>query len=155
MELIDHYYMNEAIIEAKKALEHDEVPVGAIIVYDGEIIARAHNMREIHKMATHHAEIIAINEACKVLKTWKLVDCIMYVTLEPCIMCTGALILSRIKKVVFGAFDPKSGSVVSVNRVLDHEKYNHRVLYQGGVLNDECGQLLTGFFKQLRSKKNN
>ncbi|MDF2699083.1 MAG: cytidine/deoxycytidylate deaminase family protein zinc-binding protein [Haloplasmataceae bacterium] len=148
------FFMNEAIIEAKKALQYDEVPVGAIIAKDGEIIARSHNTRETTQVSTNHAEIIAINKACEILKTWRLEGCEMYVTLEPCIMCAGSLILSRIEKVYFGAFDPKSGSIVSVANVLDNKKYNHNVIYQGGILEEECSSLLKDFFKKLRVLKN-
>jgi len=145
--------MNEAIIEAKKAYQIGEVPVGAIIVKDNEIIARGHNLRQSTQISTHHAEIIAINEACQQLGTWRLIDCELYVTLEPCIMCAGALILSRIQKVYFGASDPKFGSVVSITRTLDIEKYNHQVLYEGGLLEDACSQILIDFFKSIRQTK--
>lgn len=146
-------YMQEAIEVAKEALAFDEVPVGAIIVKNGEIIATGFNTRESKQISTHHAEIKAINEACEKLGTWRLDDCEMYVTLEPCIMCAGALILSRIKKVYFGAYDPKGGAVVSVDRILDQKKYNHQVEYVGGILEAECAKLLTDFFAALRIKK--
>ncbi len=147
------YFMQEALIEAKKAFVLDEVPVGVVIVKDNEIIARAHNLRETTQNSTHHAEILAINEACQKLNTWRLIDCEMYVTLEPCIMCAGALILSRIDKVYFGATDPKSGSIISVTHILDIEKYNHKVLYDGGILEEECSKLLKDFFKRIRQTK--
>ncbi|QVK17844.1 tRNA adenosine(34) deaminase TadA [Mycoplasmatota bacterium] len=153
MEDFPMYFMKEAIEEAKKAYALGEVPVGAVIVKDDEIIARAHNLRESTQYATHHAEIIAINEACRKLNTWRLNDCDLYVTLEPCMMCAGALILSRINKVYFGASDPKFGSVVSVTRVLDIKKYNHQVLYEGGILGEACAGILKEFFKSLRLAK--
>jgi len=148
------FYMQQAIEVAKNALEYKEVPVGAIIVKDDIIIATAFNTRETTQISTHHAEIIAINKACEALGTWRLEDCDMYVTLEPCIMCVGSLILSRLRKVYFGAYDPKSGSVVSVNQILDHKKYNHVVEYEGGILEDACSSILKDFFKTLRRKEN-
>ena len=147
------YYMNEALKEAKKAQRMDEVPVGAVIVHDGEIIARAYNTRETRQVSTHHAEIKAIEDACKHLGTWRLEKCTLYVTLEPCVMCAGALILSRVEQVIFGAYDPKAGAVVSVDQLLREKKYNHKVNYQGGVLEEESATLLKGFFKALRVNK--
>lgn len=147
------FFMKQAIKEAKKALELDEVPVGAVIVKNGEIIAKAFNLRETDQIATHHAEIIAINKACEILNTWRLVDCELYVTLEPCVMCAGALILSRVNKVFFGAYDPKAGAIVSVANLLNIEKFNHTVSFEGGILEEECSQLLKNFFKNLRSIK--
>jgi tRNA(adenine34) deaminase len=146
-------YMQEAIVEALKAKAIDEVPVGAIIVKDGEIIARAHNTRETEQISTHHAEILALNEACKQLGTWRLEGCDLYVTLEPCIMCAGSLILSRVQRVIFGASDPKAGAVVSVDQILDHNHYNHSVSYEGGILESECSTLLKEFFSNLRKRK--
>src|SRR5690554_4914547 len=147
------YYMNEALKEAKKAQRMDEVPVGAVIVHDGEIIARAYNTRETRQVSTHHAEIKAIEDACKHLGTWRLEKCTLYVTLEPCVMCAGALILSRVEQVIFGAYDPKAGAVVSVDQLLREKKYNHKVNYQGGVLEEESATLLKEFFKALRVNK--
>lgn len=147
------FYMKEAIKTAKEALKYDEVPVGAIIVHEGEIIARGFNTRETKQISTHHAEIKAIEEACRVLGTWRLEECEMYVTLEPCVMCAGTLILSRLKKVYFGATDPKAGAVVSVERLLDEKKYNHQVQYEGGILEEECSLLLKDFFRNLRKRK--
>lgn len=147
------FFMKQAIKEAKKALELDEVPVGAVIVKNGEIIAKAFNLRETDQIATHHAEIIAINKACEILNTWRLVDCELYVTLEPCVMCAGALILSRVNKVFFGAYDPKAGAIVSVANLLNIEKFNHTVSFEGGILEEECSKLLKNFFKNLRSIK--
>lgn len=148
------YYMREALKAAQEALLFDEVPVGAVIVYKGEIIARGFNTRETSQIATHHAEIKAIEEACRYLGSWRLDECEMYVTLEPCMMCAGALILSRIKKVYIGAIDPKAGAVVSVERLLDEKKYNHKVEYEYGILEEECSLLLKEFFRNLRKRKN-
>lgn len=145
-------FMKAAIKEALKALDKDEVPVGAVIVKDGKIIARGHNLREKKQQATAHAEIIAIEKACRKLGTWRLDECDLYVTLEPCPMCTGATILSRIRKVVFGAYDPKGGSVVSTTSLYEIEEYNHHPKYVEGVMADECGKLLRDFFKSKRDK---
>nr|WP_207654285.1 tRNA adenosine(34) deaminase TadA [Caloramator fervidus] len=146
------YYMRIALKEAEKSLLVDEVPVGAIIVKDGKIIARAHNLRETLKDATAHAEILAINEACRVLGGWRLIDCIMYVTLEPCPMCAGAIVNSRIKTLVFGASDPKSGACGSIYNIVNDERLNHRVEVIGGVLRQECGDILKNFFKNKRKR---
>lgn len=147
------YFMLEAIKEAKKAIEVSEIPVGVVIVKDGEIIARAHNMREITQNATHHAEILAINEACEKLNSWRLSDCDMYVTLEPCVMCAGALILARIRKLYYGAKDERFGGVESIFRILDSDKFNHKVEYEGGIFEEECRNLMISFFQNLRNKK--
>ncbi|ERJ12601.1 tRNA adenosine(34) deaminase TadA [Haloplasma contractile] len=149
------YYMKEAIKEAHKAEEILEVPIGAVIVKNGTIIARAHNLRETTNHSTHHAEILAINKACDILGTWRLEDCNLYVTLEPCPMCAGALILSRVNKVYFGAYDLKGGAVNSVTNLLDVDEFNHRVKYEGGIMKDECGQLLSRFFQEIRKRKKN
>ena len=146
-------FMNEAIKEAKKAFALGEVPVGCVIVKDNKIISRGYNLRETSQSAIMHAEIIAINEACKVLNSWRLNDCDLYVTLEPCAMCAGAILLSRITKVIFGASDPKFGSVVSITNLLDIENYNHKVIYESGILEEECAKLLKGFFNHLRKEK--
>lgn len=142
-------FMFDAISEAKIAAENHEVPVGAVIVKDGEIIARGRNMREEKQNALSHAEIEAINNACKFLKSWRLDGCEMYVTLEPCPMCTGAIINSRIKTLVFGAYDSKAGSVDSVINLCDYP-YNHKVEIYGGICEDECLKILKDFFEDLR-----
>lgn len=147
------YFMKMAIKEAKKAEKIGEVPVGAVIVKDGIVIGRGYNKRESKQQAIAHAEIIAIKNACSKLKTWRLSECDIYVTLEPCPMCAGALIQARIRRLYFGAYDDKSGSVVSVNNILDTGLYNHHVTYKGGILQDECKDLLSSFFKTLRNKK--
>ena len=142
-------FMKLAILEAKKAADEGEVPVGAVIVKDGKIIAKGRNMREQKQNALSHAEIEAINNACKTLKSWRLDDCEMYVTLEPCPMCTGAIINSRIKTLVFGAYDSKAGSVDSVINLCDYP-YNHKVEVYGGICEDECLKILKDFFGDLR-----
>jgi len=146
--------MKEALKEAKIAYSLQEIPVGAIIVCNSRIIARAHNRKEELQDPTAHAEILALQKATRYLGTWHLENATLYVTLEPCIMCVGSLILSRLRKVYFGAYDPKSGSVVSVNQILDHKKYNHVVEYEGGILEDACSSILKDFFKTLRRKEN-
>ena len=142
-------FMFDAISEAKIAAENHEVPVGAVIVKDGEIIARGRNMREEKQNALSHAEIEAINNACKALNSWRLDDCEMYVTLEPCPMCTGGIINSRIKTLVFGAYDSKAGSVDSIINLCDYP-YNHKVEVYGGICEDECLKILKDFFEDLR-----
>lgn len=141
--------MLEALGEAKKAYDEGEVPVGAVIVKDGEIIAKGHNQREQKQNALSHAEIECINTACKVLNSWRLDGCEIYVTLEPCPMCTGAIINSRIKTVVFGAFDLRAGSMDSVINLCDYP-YNHKPEIYGGILEDECKKILEDFFKDKR-----
>lgn len=146
-------YMYEALKEAKKAYKKNEVPVGAVIVKNGEIIARAHNLREIKENAIAHAEILCIQKACKKLKSWRLEDTQLYVTLEPCAMCSGALSQARIGKVVFGAKDPKNGCVGSICNILE-EKTTWKVEYEY-IENYECSKILTDFFKELRKNKKN
>ncbi len=144
-------YMLEAIKEAKKGLMKEEVPVGCIIVNNGKIIARAYNKRETKQNALLHAEIIAINKACKKMNSWRLDDCDIYVTLEPCPMCAGAIIQSRIKNLYYGANDTKSGAAGGVINLFDF-KFNHIVSVQSGILESECSDILKDFFKQLRTK---
>lgn len=142
-------FMSRALLLAKKAYEAGEVPVGAVIVKDGEIIAEGYNMREQKQNALSHAEIECINKACEVLKSWRLDGCELYVTLEPCPMCTGAIINSRIKTVVFGAYDLKAGSMDSVINLCDYP-YNHKPEIYGGIMEDECKEILENFFQNLR-----
>lgn len=149
----DEFFMNEAIIEAKKAEEIEEVPIGAVIVLEGEIISRAHNLRESEQNAVAHAELLAIEHACKKLGTWRLEDAVLYVTLEPCPMCSGAIILSRIKKVVYGARDPKGGCAGTLMNLLQDERFNHQCQVVDGVLENDCGDLLSNFFRKVRMKK--
>ena len=151
MNTLDEKYMNEAIILAKEAALDDEAPIGAVIVRDGVIVGRGRNRREKDKNALGHAEIEAINDACNALGGWRLIGCTMYVTLEPCPMCAGAIINSRIERVVFGAYDKKAGSCGSVVNLFDLP-YNHKPLLSGGFMEDECGSLLSDFFKKLRKK---
>lgn len=145
-------FMQNAIDEAKKACSVGEVPVGAVIVFENKIIGSGYNKRETLKNALSHAEIEAINEACKTLGSWRLLNCDLYVTLEPCPMCTGAIINSRIKKIVFGCADPKSGSCGSVINLIDLP-YNHKPEIVSGIMRDECSALLSDFFKNLRKSK--
>ena len=149
----DSFYMREAIREAKMALAKEEVPIGCIIVYKGEIIARAHNLREQLKDPTAHAEMIAITQASSFLDSWRLEGTTLYVTLEPCPMCAGALVLSRIDRVVYGARDTKGGACESHLNLPQDPHWNHQVEIISGVLEMECGTLLSEFFRQLRDKK--
>lgn len=144
--------MKEALKEAKKAFDKDEVPVGAVIVKDNKIIARAHNKKESKCDATNHAEILAIQKACKKLNSWRLIDCDMYVTLEPCSMCAGALINARIRKLYIGTQDDKTGACGSVLNLLEY-KFNHKIEVNKYILKDECETILKTFFKQLRQRK--
>ena len=144
--------MREALKEAQKSLEEEEVPVGAVIVKDGKIIARAHNMKENKKDATCHAEILAIKKASKKLNSWRLLDCEMYVTLEPCSMCAGALINSRIKKLYIGTEDSKTGACGSVLNLLEDYKFNHKIEIEKYILKEECENLLKDLFKFLRER---
>lgn len=142
--------MGEALKEARKAFDIDEVPVGAVIVKDGSIIARAYNTREMSQDATAHAEILAIKKACEAMGSWRLIGCTLYVTLEPCPMCAGAIILARLDRVVFGAWDPKAGAAGSVVNLFEVERFNHHPEVISGVLAEECGALLKEFFRQKR-----
>lgn len=150
---MEEKFMKAALKEAKKAYDKLEVPVGAVIVKDGKIIARAHNLKETKYDTTKHAEILAIQKASKKLNSWRLIDCEMYVTLEPCSMCAGALINSRIKKVYIGASDQKTGAVGSVFNLLEDYTFNHKVEYEKGVMQEECENILKEFFKKLRKNK--
>src|SRR5690625_495710 len=145
--------MQLAIEEALKAEAIDEVPIGAIIVHQGEVIASGYNQREKEQSALSHVELIAIKEANEKLNSWRLEDCTLYVTLEPCPMCAGAIVQSRIKRVVFGAFDPKSGCASTLMNLLQEERFNHQVDLKTGVLQSSCQALLKNFFKKLRENK--
>ena len=147
------YFMRYALKEAYKAYEKDEAPVGAVIVLDGEIIARGHNEREKKNDPTLHAEMTAIRKAAKKLGSWRLDNCEMYVTLEPCTMCAGAILQARIKKLFIGAMDPKAGAAGSVIDVMHVEKFNHEVDVIYGILQEECSLILKKFFKELRERK--
>ena len=146
-------FMKEAIKQAKKAYDKEEIPVGAVIVKDGKIIARGYNKKEEKKDTTQHAEIIAIQKASRKIGAWRLQDCEMYVTLEPCAMCTGALIQARLKRVYIGTMDPKTGACGSVLNLLEDYKFNHKVEVKTNIMQKECEKILKDFFKYLRSKK--
>ncbi|HLR08618.1 MAG TPA: tRNA adenosine(34) deaminase TadA [Bacillota bacterium] len=149
----DEIFMKEAINQAINAREHGEVPIGAVIVHDGEVIATGYNVRETRQETLSHAELIAIQQANQTIGSWRLEDCTLYVTLEPCPMCAGAIVQSRIKRVVFGAFDPKAGCAGSLMNLLEDERFNHQAEVTSGVLEQECSQLLTDFFQVLRQRK--
>lgn len=149
----DEKFMREAIIEAQKASGLNEVPIGAVIVYKDEIIARGHNIRETSQQTLSHAELIAIKEANERIGSWRLEDCTLYVTLEPCPMCAGAILQARMKRVVYGATDPKAGCAGTLMNLLDDTRFNHQVEVEKHVLETECASLLTDFFKRLRKKK--
>ncbi len=142
--------MRLAVREAERALDHDDVPIGAIVVHEGEVIGQGHNERELRADPTAHAEIIALREASRALRSWRLLDCVLYITLEPCAMCAGAIVLARVPRVVFGTPDPKAGAAGSVLNVLDVPRLNHRPQVQSGLLADECAALLRGFFAPRR-----
>lgn len=149
----DKFYMEEALKEAQKAYELDETPIGAIIVYQDKIIARACNRRNTDKNSLAHAEILAINEACKVIGDWRLEECCMYITLEPCPMCAGAIVQARVPRVVFGASSPKAGFGGSVLNILQLEELNHRCEVVRGIEEEESSQLLKDYFRKMREKK--
>lgn len=152
-EKIDRHYMRQAIRQAKKAYAIEEVPIGCLIVYEGKVIARAYNRRNRDKNTLAHAETIAIKRAGKVLGDWRLEGCTMYVTLEPCQMCAGALMQSRIDRVVIGSMNAKAGCAGSVLNLLEMDGFNHKVKVETGVLKEECSLLLSQFFRELREKK--
>ena len=146
----DDYFMRMALREAERALEHEDVPIGAVLVREGEIVAAAHNERELREDPTAHAEILALREAARLAGSWRLLDTVLYVTLEPCAMCAGAIVLARVARVVFGASDPKAGACGSVLDVLGEPRLNHRPVVAGGLLAQECGELLSEFFASRR-----
>jgi tRNA(adenine34) deaminase len=146
----DSYFMTEALRQATKAIDCDEVPIGAVIVKESKIIARAYNQVELLRDATAHAEMLAITQASEALGDWRLEGCTLYVTKEPCAMCSGALVLSRMTRVVFGAADPKCGGAGSLFNILDNPKMNHRIPFQGGILSEACGAILKDFFLSKR-----
>jgi len=146
----DERYMRMALAEAEAALEHEDVPIGAVVVRDGVVIARAHNQRELLNDPTAHAEMIALTQAASAVGSWRLTGCTLYVTLEPCVMCAGAIVLARLPRLVYGANDPKAGACVSLYNVPQDERLNHRVEMASGILADECGELLKAFFRARR-----
>ena len=149
----DEKYMREAIRQAKKAYVLGEVPIGCVIVYEGKIIGRGYNRRTIDKNTLAHAEMMAIRKASKKMDDWRLEDCVMYVTLEPCQMCAGAIVQSRMKKVVIGCINPKAGCAGSILNLLQMEEFNHQVEIEIGILGEECSCLMKNFFQELREKK--
>ncbi len=149
----DEHYMREAIRQAKKAYALNETPIGCVIVQDGQIIARGYNRRNTDKNTLAHAEMTAIRRACKKVGDWRLEGCTIYITLEPCPMCAGAIIQSRMDRVVIGSLNPKAGCAGSVVNLLQHEGFNHQTALTTGVLQEECTRLLTEFFRQLRQHK--
>jgi tRNA(adenine34) deaminase len=146
----DEYFMRLALREAERALEHDDVPIGAVVVHEGEVIASARNERELRRDPTAHAEILALREAAGHLDSWRLLDTVLYVTLEPCAMCAGAIVLARVPRVVFAADDPKAGAAGSVLDVLAEPRLNHRPSVAGGLLAQEAAELLRAFFASRR-----
>lgn len=150
---LDRHYMSQALSLAAQAGQIGEVPVGALLVCNGAIVAEAYNDKETSLTPTGHAEIKAIEKAAQTLKRWRLTDCELYVTLEPCVMCAGAIIQARLKRVIYGARDPKGGAVHSLYEVLTDTRLNHRVEVTEGVMRDECAKVLTDFFRLRREKK--
>jgi tRNA(adenine34) deaminase len=146
----DEYFMRLALREAERAMEHDDVPIGAVIVHEGEVLATGRNEREERQDPTAHAEVLALREAAEKLGSWRVLDSVLYVTLEPCAMCAGAIVLARMPRVVFGAWDPKAGAAGSVLDILAQPQLNHRPEVSGGLLAEECGALLTSFFASRR-----
>ncbi|MCL2365353.1 MAG: tRNA adenosine(34) deaminase TadA [Defluviitaleaceae bacterium] len=150
---MDHeIFMREALAEARKAYEQNEVPIGCVIVRGGEVIARGYNERNTNKNALHHAEITAINAACGVVGDWRLDDCVLYVTIEPCPMCAGAIVQARIPTVVFGARNAKAGCAGSILDILQEPRFNHQVDVLEGVLGEECGVIMSEFFLRFRGR---
>jgi tRNA(adenine34) deaminase len=146
----DEYFMRLALREAERALEHDDVPIGAVVVHEGEVIGAGRNERELRQDPTAHAEMIALREASRALSSWRLMDAVLYITLEPCAMCAGAIVLARVSRVVFGATDPKAGAAGSVLDVLGEPRLNHRPDVAAGLLADEAAALLQDFFGDRR-----
>lgn len=146
-------YMEEALKEALKSRKFGDVPVGAVIVHNNKIIAKGHNMRNRKHSVIMHAEIVAIHKACKKLRDWRLEDCTMYVTLEPCAMCAGAILQSRMDKLVYGAKSDKAGCVGGILNILQNDKLNHQVKVENGLCEEECSKLLKDFFEDIRNKK--
>jgi tRNA(adenine34) deaminase len=146
----DEYFMRLAIREAQAALDHEDIPVGAVVVRDGEVIGAGHNERELRQDPTAHAELLALREASRAVGSWRVLDAVLYVTLEPCAMCAGAIVLARVPRVVYGATDPKAGAAGSVLDILAQPRLNHRPAVAGGLLAEECGAMLTDFFGSRR-----
>ena len=153
VETVDNLFMREALKSAQLAQELGEVPIGAVLVHEGQIIGRGYNLRETSQDPTTHAEMIAIRQAAAHLGSWRLLDCTLYVTLEPCVMCMGAIILARIPRLVFGCRDPRVGAAGSIYNFSLDERFNHRVVTSEGILGEECSTLLSQFFQELRAAK--
>lgn len=149
---MNEYFMKIALAEAKKARKKGEVPIGAVVVRNGKVISKAHNLRENKNVATYHAELLAIEKACKKLNSWRLDDCELYVTLEPCVMCAGAIINARIKKVYYGANEPKGGACESKFSLLSSGVLNWQTEYEGGLMAEECSSIITDFFRSRREE---
>ena len=149
----DERFMRQAITQAKKALKNGDVPIGCVIVREGKVIARGYNRRNKDRQSLAHAELMAIKKASKILGDWRLEDCKMYVTLEPCQMCSGAIVQARMPEVIMGCMNPKAGCAGSVINLLDMEGFNHRVKITKGVLEKECSEMLTDFFKEMRERE--
>ncbi len=147
---MDNFFMNKALDEAYEAYKLDEVPIGAVIVKDGHIVGKGYNRKEISLDTTNHAEIIAIREASRYLKNWRLTDCTMYVTVEPCPMCAGAIVNSRIKELIIGTMDPKGGACGSLYNIVEDNNLNHKVEVKRGILEEECSNIMKEFFERLR-----
>ncbi len=152
MEQEKEKYMRLALLEAKKAASEDEVPIGCIIVKDNKVISKGHNRREIKNDVTSHAEIEAIRKASKKLQDWQLIDCDLYVTIEPCLMCMGAIIQSHIRNIYYGSEDPKGGAVISSLNINDVKNLNHHPHIEGGILKSECSQIMKNYFSKKRKK---
>jgi len=148
----DHVWMKLALQEAAKAAEKGEIPVGAVVIYDRQVIARAHNLREQAQSPLAHAEMLALEKASQHLGSWRLEECALYVTVEPCVMCAGAILQARVARLVFGCTDPKGGAVESLYRLCEDPRLNHHPAVTGGVLEGECRRILTDFFTRLRAK---
>jgi tRNA(adenine34) deaminase len=146
----DEYFMRLALREAEAAAAHEDVPIGAVVVQEGEVIGAGHNERELRQDPTAHAEVLALREAARAVGSWRVLDAVIYVTLEPCAMCAGAIVLARVPRVVYGTADPKAGAAGSVMDVLAEPRFNHRPAVAGGLLADECAALLRGFFGSRR-----
>ena len=149
----DERWMALALQEAEIAAQKGEVPVGAVVVHDGKLLAKSHNLRELNKDPLAHAELLAIAEAAKHLDRWRLIDCTLYVTLEPCPMCAGAIVNSRLDRIVFGASDLRAGACGSVLNIVEDERLNHRPAVTGGVLQPQCSEILSNFFRDLRARR--
>ncbi len=147
---MDNFFMNKALDQAYQAYKLEEVPIGAVIVKDGKIVGKGYNKKEMSLDTTNHAEIIAIREASKNLKSWRLTDCTMYVTVEPCPMCAGAIVNSRIKELVIGTMDPKGGACGSLYNIVENDNLNHKLEVKRGILEKECSDIMKKFFKKLR-----